>query len=81
MKEAYVKAMGSGLSHGLDKVEFHHTAWTDISAKIDGEALIEWRFWLFELEKRHWVSPSLSFVCISISSLNLVDHSVILLRF
>lgn len=56
-----MKATGAGLSPGLDKVEFHHNAWTNIHAKINGEELIDWRFWLIELEKQHWVSPWLSF--------------------
>ncbi|XP_031282768.1 L-aminoadipate-semialdehyde dehydrogenase-phosphopantetheinyl transferase-like [Pistacia vera] len=56
LKEAYVKAIGSGVAYRLDKVEFHHTDWTNISVKIDGEAMTEWRFWLFELGRRHWVS-------------------------
>lgn len=56
LKEAYVKAIGSGLGYGLDKVEFHNTRWTNISVKINGEDMKEWGFWLFELGKRHWVS-------------------------
>ncbi|GAV58383.1 ACPS domain-containing protein [Cephalotus follicularis] len=56
LKEAYVKAIGSGLAFGLDKVEFHHTNWTNIYVQIDGVTMTEWRFWLFELGKRHWVS-------------------------
>ncbi|KAF5470143.1 hypothetical protein F2P56_010676 [Juglans regia] len=56
LKEAYVKAIGSGLAYGLDKVEFHNTRWTSISVKINGEDVREWKFWLFELGKRHWVS-------------------------
>ncbi|KAL5193951.1 L-aminoadipate-semialdehyde dehydrogenase-phosphopantetheinyl transferase [Glycine soja] len=33
LKEAYVKPIGSGLTEGLNKVEFSHTRWTNISAK------------------------------------------------
>ncbi|KAL2947357.1 hypothetical protein AAZX31_20G064800 [Glycine max] len=53
LKEAYVKPIGSGLTEGLNKVEFSHTRWTNISAKVDGKAMTEWRFWLFELGDRH----------------------------
>lgn len=56
LKEAYVKAIGIGVAYGLDKVEFHHTGWGNISVKIDGETMTEWKFWLFELGKRHWAS-------------------------
>ncbi|KAG5237875.1 L-aminoadipate-semialdehyde dehydrogenase-phosphopantetheinyl transferase [Salix suchowensis] len=56
LKEAFVKAVGSGLAYGVDKIEFHHTNWTNISAKVDGEPLTEWRFWLLELPERHWVA-------------------------
>ncbi|KAJ1435940.1 4-phosphopantetheinyl transferase domain [Sesbania bispinosa] len=53
LKEAYVKAIGSGLTEGLNKVEFSHTSWANISAKMDGKVMTEWRFWLFELGERH----------------------------
>lgn len=56
LKEAYVKATGNGLACQVDKVEFHHTNWTNISVKIDGVHVKEWRFWLFGLGNRHWVS-------------------------
>ena len=56
LKEAYVKAIGSGLTEELNKVEFTHMCWTDIMAKVDGNAMTEWRFWLFELGERHCVS-------------------------
>ncbi|XP_054787698.1 uncharacterized protein LOC129293650 isoform X2 [Prosopis cineraria] len=56
LKEAYVKALGGGLTDDLNKVEFCHTSWTTISAKMDGKDMIEWRFWLFELGKRHCLS-------------------------
>ncbi|XP_015578332.1 L-aminoadipate-semialdehyde dehydrogenase-phosphopantetheinyl transferase isoform X1 [Ricinus communis] len=56
LKEAFVKARGSGLVNGLNKVEFHHTNWTNIFVKIDGKPVKEWRFWLFELQNRHLVS-------------------------
>ncbi|KAI9118743.1 hypothetical protein K1719_010188 [Acacia pycnantha] len=56
LKEAYVKALGSGLTDDLSKVEFCHTNWINISAKVDGNDMTEWRFWLFELGKRHCLS-------------------------
>lgn len=56
LKEAYVKAIGSGLTEELNKVEFSHTRWTNISVKVDGKVMTEWRFWLFELGDRHCVS-------------------------
>ncbi|KAK1318787.1 hypothetical protein QJS10_CPB04g00503 [Acorus calamus] len=55
LKEAYIKAIGVGLGYRLDRLEFHHIGWTNISVCIDGEESMEWRFWLLELEKRHWV--------------------------
>ncbi|KAL2326668.1 hypothetical protein Fmac_025726 [Flemingia macrophylla] len=56
LKEAYVKAIGSGLTEGLNKVEFSHARWSNISAKVDGKVMTEWRFWMFELGDRHCVS-------------------------
>ncbi|XP_024029400.1 L-aminoadipate-semialdehyde dehydrogenase-phosphopantetheinyl transferase [Morus notabilis] len=56
LKEAYVKAIGTGITHGLDKVEFHRSSLANISVKIAGRAMPEWRFWLSELGKRHLVS-------------------------
>ncbi|KAF8395620.1 hypothetical protein HHK36_019570 [Tetracentron sinense] len=56
LKEAFVKAIGAGLGYRLDKLEFRHTNWINISVHIDAEELRDWRFWLFELGNRHWVS-------------------------
>ncbi|CAN1185881.1 L-aminoadipate-semialdehyde dehydrogenase-phosphopantetheinyl transferase [Linum perenne] len=56
LKEAYVKATGSGLSTGLDKVEFRHDNWTNITISIDKKLDEEWRFQLHELPKQHWLS-------------------------
>ncbi|KAK8548334.1 hypothetical protein V6N13_054861 [Hibiscus sabdariffa] len=56
LKEAYVKAIGSGLGYGLQNVEFHHINWTNISVKVDGVTNPRWRFWLFDLGKGHSVS-------------------------
>ncbi|XP_010904699.1 uncharacterized protein [Elaeis guineensis] len=56
LKEAYVKATGAGLGFGLHRLEFHHTNWTNISVCIDGVESREWRFCLFELDKKHWAS-------------------------
>lgn len=53
-----MKAIGSGLIEGLNEVEFSHTNWTNISAKMDGKVMALWRFWLFELGERHCVSSS-----------------------
>lgn len=55
LKEAFVKAVGTGLGYRLDKVEFHHTNWTNISVKIDGLESREWKFWLSELKNVHWL--------------------------
>ncbi|XVF84473.1 hypothetical protein PTKIN_Ptkin17bG0039600 [Pterospermum kingtungense] len=68
LKEAYVKAIGSGLAYGLHRVEFYHnTSWTNISVKVDGVLNAQWRFWLSDLGKGHWVSPTSSFLCSSYS--------------
>ncbi|KAK2400433.1 4'-phosphopantetheinyl transferase superfamily [Trifolium repens] len=56
LKEAYVKAMGSGLIEGLNKVEFSHSNWKNISATMDGKVMDLWRFWLIELGERHCVA-------------------------
>ncbi|KAK1294979.1 hypothetical protein QJS10_CPA16g01199 [Acorus calamus] len=54
LKEAYIKAIGVGLGYRLDRLEFRHIGWANISVCIDGEESMEWRFWLLELEKKHW---------------------------
>ncbi|KAJ6790747.1 L-aminoadipate-semialdehyde dehydrogenase-phosphopantetheinyl transferase-like [Iris pallida] len=56
LKEAFVKALGTGLGYGLQRLEFRHTNWTDISVFIDGEESRDWRFSLFEIDDRHWAS-------------------------
>ncbi|XP_031117216.1 L-aminoadipate-semialdehyde dehydrogenase-phosphopantetheinyl transferase-like [Ipomoea triloba] len=56
LKEAFVKAMGEGVGHRLDNVEFHHTSWENILVRVDGKELKDWRFWLFELGKNHVAS-------------------------
>ncbi|KVI09616.1 L-aminoadipate-semialdehyde dehydrogenase-phosphopantetheinyl transferase-like isoform X2 [Cynara cardunculus var. scolymus] len=56
LKEAFVKALGTGVGYKLDHVEFHHKNWTDIYVKVDGGALKDWNFWLFELEGKHRVA-------------------------
>ncbi|GJZ26043.1 L-aminoadipate-semialdehyde dehydrogenase-phosphopantetheinyl transferase-like protein isoform X1 [Tanacetum coccineum] len=56
LKEAYVKALGTGVGYQLNHVEFHHKNWTDIYVKVDGNVLKDWNFWLFELQGRHRVA-------------------------
>ncbi|XP_022945094.1 L-aminoadipate-semialdehyde dehydrogenase-phosphopantetheinyl transferase-like isoform X2 [Cucurbita moschata] len=57
LKEAYVKAIGSGMmAYGLEQVEFLHDGWNNIRAKVGGEILKEWRFWLSEMGNRHCVA-------------------------
>ncbi|KAL1542283.1 L-aminoadipate-semialdehyde dehydrogenase-phosphopantetheinyl transferase-like [Salvia divinorum] len=56
LKEAFVKAVGSGVGHRLDDVEFHHTSWENISVKVCGKELKDWRFWLLDLSNNHSVA-------------------------
>lgn len=56
LKEAFVKALGTGVGYKLDHVEFHHKDWTDIYVKVDGDKSKNWNFWLFELEGKHQVA-------------------------
>lgn len=56
LKEAFVKALGTGVGYKLDHVEFHHKGWTDIYVKVDGNVLKDWNFWLFELQGKHRVA-------------------------
>lgn len=56
LKEAYVKALGTGVGYKLDDVEFHHTGWKNISAKVAGKELKDWKFWLLELDQHHLLS-------------------------
>ncbi|XP_022150582.1 L-aminoadipate-semialdehyde dehydrogenase-phosphopantetheinyl transferase-like isoform X2 [Momordica charantia] len=56
LKEAYVKAIGSGMAYGLEQVEFHHIGWNEIQVKVGGEILKEWRFWISELGNGHCVA-------------------------
>ncbi|XP_068658508.1 uncharacterized protein [Aristolochia californica] len=53
LKEAYVKATGAGIGFRLDRLEFHHTDWADISVYVDGKKSKAWKFWLIELDKMH----------------------------
>ncbi|XP_050384841.1 uncharacterized protein LOC126801511 isoform X2 [Argentina anserina] len=61
LKEAFVKAIGSGLADDLDKVEFHHSCWENISVHIRGKAASDWRFWLQELGIHCQGSSKISF--------------------
>lgn len=61
LKEAFVKALGSGVGNRLDNVEFLHNNWTNIRVKLDGNELKDWKFWLLQLERRHSVSISNQF--------------------
>ncbi|XP_056682719.1 uncharacterized protein [Spinacia oleracea] len=54
LKESFVKAIGSGLRYKLDALEFNHVSWTNISVKLLGEELRQWKFWHFELRKRYY---------------------------
>ncbi|MQL69534.1 hypothetical protein Taro_001801 [Colocasia esculenta] len=65
LKEAYVKALGNGLGYKLDRLEFHHIGWSNISVYVDGEESRDWKFWLFDLDEKHLVILLLS-VCLSI---------------
>ncbi|KAI3721770.1 hypothetical protein L2E82_32788 [Cichorium intybus] len=56
LKEAFVKALGTGVGYKLDCVEFQHKDWDDIYVKVDGDALKDWNFWLFQLQGRHRVA-------------------------
>ncbi|PKA65951.1 4'-phosphopantetheinyl transferase [Apostasia shenzhenica] len=56
LKEAFVKAIGAGVGFGLNRLEFHHTNWTNISVQIDGVESSSWMFWLTKLDERHWAS-------------------------
>ncbi|CAH9108590.1 unnamed protein product [Cuscuta epithymum] len=53
LKEAFVKAIGNGVGHRLDDVEFQHTCWENILVRVNGRVLKDWRFWLFDLGKNH----------------------------
>ncbi|KAL6906042.1 hypothetical protein ACP4OV_003643 [Aristida adscensionis] len=56
LKEAFVKAIGSGVGFGLHRLEFHHELWTNISIRIDGEESRKWTFRLFKLDEMHLAS-------------------------
>ncbi|KAK1421193.1 hypothetical protein QVD17_23356 [Tagetes erecta] len=56
LKEAFVKALGTGVGYKLDHVEFHHKDWTNIYVKVDGDVLNDWSFWLSELQGRHRIA-------------------------
>nr|CAB3459281.1 unnamed protein product [Digitaria exilis] len=56
LKEAFIKAIGAGVGFGLQRIEFHHEHWTNISIHIDGRVSNKWRFWLFKLDEMHLAS-------------------------
>ncbi|KAG8390782.1 hypothetical protein BUALT_Bualt01G0119200 [Buddleja alternifolia] len=55
LKEAFVKAMGTGVGYKLDDVEFYHTSWDNIFVKVSGNVLNDWKFYLSELGQNHSV--------------------------
>ncbi|XP_006832865.2 L-aminoadipate-semialdehyde dehydrogenase-phosphopantetheinyl transferase [Amborella trichopoda] len=55
LKEAYIKAIGIGLGYDLSRLEFYRTDSGKIRVRVDGEDSEEWRFWLCELDIRHFV--------------------------
>lgn len=68
LKEAFIKAIGSGLRYKLNVLEFNHINWTDISVKLHGEEMTHWKFWHFELKKRHYVSIARGSPCMAAES-------------
>ncbi|EPS68574.1 hypothetical protein M569_06195, partial [Genlisea aurea] len=50
LKEAFVKATGTGVGYKLDSVEFHHTCWDNISVRVADKELSDWKFWCLELD-------------------------------
>lgn len=56
LKEAFVKAIGAGVGFGLNRLEFHHVQWSNISVYIDGIESRNWRFCLFNLDEMHLAS-------------------------
>lgn len=52
--------MGTGLAYPVNQVEFHHNCWKDIEIKIGGQNVDDWKFWLQDLGKGHWVSSATS---------------------
>lgn len=60
VKEAFVKAIGTGVGYKLDCIEIHHKGWTSIRVKVNGKDMKDWKFWLFNLGRSHLVSISLS---------------------
>lgn len=59
VKEAFVKAIGTGVGYKLDCIEFHHNGWTNIRVKVDEKEMKDWKFWLFNMGRNHSVSISL----------------------
>ncbi|KAL9680509.1 hypothetical protein QQ045_018388 [Rhodiola kirilowii] len=59
LKEAFVKAIGAGLSYQVDKLEFHHSGWADLKVQISGRNTNEWKFLLHDLGKGHWASVAI----------------------
>ncbi|KAL6580832.1 hypothetical protein OROMI_006755 [Orobanche minor] len=56
LKEAFVKAIGTGVGYELADVEFHHQSWNNISVKVVGKELKDWKFWLLQLGENHSVA-------------------------
>lgn len=56
VKEAFVKAIGTGVGYKLDCIEIHHKDWTSIHVKVYGKEMKGWKFWLFNLGRSHLVS-------------------------
>lgn len=54
LKESFLKALGTGISTGLDKVNFNINSVTDISAEFSPELQLknpnDWQFFQFELQ-------------------------------
>lgn len=55
LKEAFVKALGTGVGYRLDSLEFPQTKGTNIVARVNGQELKDWKFRVSELGKGHTV--------------------------
>lgn len=55
LKEAFVKAIGTGVGYRLDSLEFPQTRGTNIVARVDGQELQDWKFQVSELGRGHTV--------------------------